>query len=66
VLTVRELEVLKLVAEGHTNQQIADRLGLGRKTIDTHRTNIMRKLDLHDVTALVKYALKRGLINLES
>jgi len=66
VLTARELEVLKLVAEGHTNQQIADRLGLGRKTIDTHRTNIMRKLDLHDVTALVKYALKRGLINLES
>jgi two-component system response regulator NreC len=65
-LTARESEVLKLVAEGHTNQQIADILGLGRKTIDTHRTNIMRKLDLHDVTALVKYALKRGLINLES
>jgi DNA-binding NarL/FixJ family response regulator len=65
-LTARESEVLKLVAEGHTNQQIADLLGLGRKTVDTHRTNIMRKLDLHDVTALVKYALKRGLINLES
>jgi DNA-binding NarL/FixJ family response regulator len=65
-LTARESEVLKLVAEGHTNQQIADILGLGRKTVDTHRTNIMRKLDLHDVTALVKYALKRGLINLES
>lgn len=66
LLTARESEVLKLVAEGHTNQQIADILGLGRKTVDTHRTNIMRKLDLHDVTALVKYALKRGLINLES
>ena len=66
VLTARESEVLTLVAEGHTNQQIADMLGLGRKTVDTHRTNIMRKLDLHDVTALVKYALKRGLINLES
>jgi two-component system response regulator NreC len=65
-LTARESEVLKLVAEGYTNQQIADRLGLGRKTVDTHRTNIMRKLDLHDVTALVKYALKRGLINLDS
>jgi DNA-binding NarL/FixJ family response regulator len=65
-LTARESEVLKLVAEGHTNRQIADLLGLGRKTIDTHRTNVMRKLDLHDVTALVKYALKRGLINLES
>jgi DNA-binding NarL/FixJ family response regulator len=66
VLTARESEILKLVAEGRTNQQIADILGLGRKTVDTHRTNIMRKLDLHDVTALVKYALKRGLINLES
>ena len=66
VLTARESEVLTLVAEGHTNQQIADMLGLGRKTVDTHRTNIMRKLDLHEVTALVKYALKRGLINLES
>lgn len=66
LLTARESEVLKLVAEGNTNQQIADILGLGRKTVDTHRTNIMRKLDLHDVTGLVKYALKRGLINLES
>jgi DNA-binding NarL/FixJ family response regulator len=66
VLTARESEVLRLVAEGHTNKQVADMLGLGRKTVDTHRTNIMRKLDLHDVTALVKYALKRGLIKLES
>jgi DNA-binding NarL/FixJ family response regulator len=65
VLTARESEILKLVAEGHTNQQIADLLGLGKKTVDTHRTNIMRKLDLHDVTALVKYALRRGLIKLE-
>ncbi len=66
VLTARESEILKLIAEGYTNQQIADMLGLGRKTVDTHRTNIMRKLDLHDVTALVKYALKQKLINLES
>jgi two-component system response regulator NreC len=64
-LTPRELEVLRLVAEGHTNQAIADRLGLSRKTVDVHRTNLMRKLDLHDVTELVKYALKRGLISLE-
>jgi DNA-binding NarL/FixJ family response regulator len=66
VLTARESEVLKLIAEGHSNQQIADVLGLGRKTVDTHRTNIMRKLDLHDVTGLVKYALRRGIIKLES
>jgi two-component system, NarL family, response regulator NreC len=65
-LTPRESEVLKLIAEGNTNKQIADLLGLGRKTVDAHRTNIMRKLDLHDVTALVKYALKRGIISLES
>lgn len=66
ILTARESEVLKLVAEGRTNRQIAEILGLGRKTVDAHRTNIMRKLDLHDVTGLVKYALKRGFIKLES
>jgi DNA-binding NarL/FixJ family response regulator len=66
VLTARENEVLKLIAEGYSNHQIADVLGLGRKTVDSHRTNIMRKLDLHDVTGLVKYALRHGLIKLES
>jgi two-component system response regulator NreC len=64
-LTPRELEVLRLVAEGHTNQAIGERLGLSRKTVDVHRANLMRKLDIHDVTELVKYALRRGLITLE-
>lgn len=64
-LTAREMEVLQLVAEGHTNAVIAERLGLSRKTVDVHRTNLMRKLDLHDVTELVKYALRRGIIKLE-
>jgi DNA-binding NarL/FixJ family response regulator len=64
-LTPRELEVLTLIAQGHTNQAIADQLGLSRKTVDVHRANLMRKLDLHDVTELVKYALRRGLITLE-
>jgi DNA-binding NarL/FixJ family response regulator len=64
-LTPRELEVLKLVAEGLTNQAIADQLGLSRKTVDVHRSNLMRKLGLHDVTELVKYALRRGLITLD-
>lgn len=63
-LTPRELEVIKLVAEGHTNQDIADRLGLSRKTVDAHRTNLMRKLGLHDVTEIVKYALRHGIISL--
>jgi two-component system, NarL family, response regulator NreC len=64
-LTARELEVLKLVAEGHTNQAIAERLKLSRKTVDAHRTNLMRKLGIHDVTELVKYALRRGVITLD-
>jgi DNA-binding NarL/FixJ family response regulator len=64
-LTAREREVLKLIAEGNTNQEIADALHLSRKTVESHRANIMRKLDLHDVTELVKYALRTGLIKLD-
>ena len=64
-LTPREQEVLTLVAGGRTNQAIADQLGLSRKTVDVHRSNLMRKLDLHDVTELVKYALRRGMITLD-
>ena len=65
LLTAREREVLKLIAEGNTNQEIADVLCLSRKTVESHRANIMRKLDLHDVTELVKYALRTGLISLD-
>jgi two-component system response regulator NreC len=64
-LSEREREVLKLIAEGNTNQEIADILHLSRKTVESHRANIMRKLDLHDVTELVKYALRTGLIKLD-
>ncbi len=64
-LTAREREVLKLIAEGHTNQEIAEQLGLSRKTVDSHRANAMRKLDLHDVTEVVKYAIRTGLITLD-
>ena len=64
-LTPRELEVLRLVAEGLTNQAIAERLGLSRRTVDAHRNNLMRKLGLHEVTELVKYALRRGIISLD-
>lgn len=63
-LTARESEVLRLVAEGHTNAEIAERLGLSRKTVDSHRTNLMRKLGIHEVTELVKYALRKGIIKL--
>ena len=61
-LTLREREVLTLIAGGSTNQRIADLLELSRKTVESHRTNIMKKLDAHDVTELVRYAIRRGLI----
>src|SRR5215469_3820861 len=62
VLTPREVEVLTLVAEGHTNQEIADRLTLSIKTVQAHRANIMEKLGLRDITHLVRFALRHGLI----
>jgi DNA-binding NarL/FixJ family response regulator len=61
-LTLREREVLTLIAGGSTNQRIADLLELSRKTVESHRTNIMKKLDAHDVTELVRYAIRTGLI----
>ncbi len=65
VLTPREIEILKLVAEGYTNQEIADQLTLSIKTVQTHRANVMEKLDLRDITHLVRFALRYGLIPLE-
>ncbi|WP_026370868.1 response regulator [Kallotenue papyrolyticum] len=61
-LTERELEVLKLVAEGMTNRQIALKLNISIKTVQTHRANLMDKLNLHDRTEVVRYAIRRGLI----
>lgn len=63
-LTAREREILALVADGLTNRQIADQLVVSVKTVETHRTNLMQKLDLHDRTELVKYAIRKGLISL--
>ena len=64
-LTPREKEVLVLIAEGLTNPEIADQLVISVKTVDRHRENIMRKLNLHSRIDLVKYALRHGLIALE-
>ncbi len=64
-LTPREREVLQLVGEGYTNQEIADRLGLSVKTVQTHRAAVMEKLGLRDVTHLVRYAVRRGLVDPE-
>jgi len=63
-LTDREVEILRLVAEGKSNQEIADLLCLSAKTVTGHRTNIMEKLDLHNRTELVKYAIRTGLIQI--
>lgn len=63
-LTERELEVLQLVAEGRTSQEVADRLFISVRTVETHRKHIMEKLGLHTPADLVKYALRQGLIRL--
>jgi DNA-binding NarL/FixJ family response regulator len=61
-LTDREREILQLVAESHSTKEIAAKLGISIKTVDNHRTNLMRKLNLHDVASLTRYALEIGLI----
>ncbi|HEU4364297.1 MAG TPA: response regulator transcription factor, partial [Candidatus Krumholzibacteria bacterium] len=61
-LTVREREVLQLVAEGKTSKEIAALLIISVKTAETHRANIMAKLDIHDTPGLVRYAIRRGVV----
>ena len=63
MLTDREREVLKLVAEAHTNKKIAELLFISPKTVDKHRTSLMRKLDLHSAAEVTAYAARRGLIS---
>jgi DNA-binding NarL/FixJ family response regulator len=62
-LTPRQREVLQLIAEGHTTKEIAQRLDVSVKTVDTHRTQLMERLDIHDVAGLVRYAIRMGLVN---
>ncbi len=61
-LTHREREVLKLVAEGHPNKYIADYFCLSVKTVEKHRSNLMKKLDLHNASMLTAYAIEKGLV----
>ena len=61
-LTKREREILKLIAEGHKNKEIADYLYISVKTVEKHRANLMKKLDLHSAAALTAYAMERGLV----
>jgi len=64
-LTDREREVLQLIVEGFSNKEIAEQLHLSVKTIGNHRLNLMEKLDLHHVSDLTKYAIRKGIISLE-
>jgi DNA-binding NarL/FixJ family response regulator len=64
VLTAREREVLQLIAEGHSVKHIAENLHISVKTVDTHRSHIMNKLDLHNIADLTKYAIREGLTTL--
>jgi DNA-binding NarL/FixJ family response regulator len=61
-LTLREREVLKLIAEAHTNREIGELLHLSTKTVESHRANLLRKLAMRDRVELVRYAIRRGLI----
>jgi two-component system response regulator NreC len=65
-LTNREREVLHLVAAGHSNAEIAEQLSISSRTVETHRANMMHKLNLNSQTDLIRYALKRGIIPMES
>ena len=61
-LTEREVEILKLVAEGMTNKEIGDALFISHRTVDTHRTNLMKKLEVNNVAGLIRFAMKNGLV----
>ena len=64
-LTARQHQILKMIAEGNTTKQIADKLCVSVKTIESHRTQVMNLLDIHDVTGLVRYAIRTGLVSAE-
>jgi two-component system nitrate/nitrite response regulator NarL len=63
-LTNREREVLTFIADGFSNKEIAAQLGVGVRTVETHRERIMRKLDIHTIAGLTRYALSKGLVSL--
>ena len=62
-LTPRQTEVLQLIAEGHSSKEIARRLDLSVKTVETHRSQLMKQLDIHEVAGLVRYAIRMGLVS---
>jgi DNA-binding NarL/FixJ family response regulator len=64
-LSTRERQVLQMVAEGHTSSEIADKLSLSPKTVETYRSRMMDKLGLHDLAALIKFAIQQGVTSIE-
>ena len=65
-LSMRQREILQLIAEGHTTKDIAQRLNVSGKTVETHRSQLMERLDIHDVPGLVRFAMRVGLIQPDS
>jgi DNA-binding NarL/FixJ family response regulator len=65
LLTPRQREILTLVAGGHNTKEIAFRLGLSTKTVEAHRTQLMERLDIHDIAGLVRFTIRAGLIKLD-
>lgn len=61
-LTKREMEILKMVVEGHTNRSVAEQLSLSIKTVEKHRSNVMKKLDVHNISGLTNFAVNQGLL----
>lgn len=64
-LTPRQREILQLIAEGNSTKSIARKLDLGVKTVETHRSKLMERLDIHEIAGLVRFAIRTGLIRSE-
>jgi DNA-binding CsgD family transcriptional regulator len=62
---MRQREILQLVAEGHTTQEISQILSISAKTVETHRMQLMERLNIHDIAGLVRFAIRVGLISAE-
>lgn len=65
-LTKREKEIVSLVAEGYKNREVAEKLGISVKTVETHRANIMNKLALRNLAQLIHYAIRTGMVNIQN
>jgi len=65
ILTPRQREILQLIGEGHSTKEIAVRLDLSVKTVERHRTELMERLDIHDLSGLIRYAIKSKLVDTE-